>query len=91
MSVSESDFVHFTDAASVELPVLLRKKDEEAYKTTIDQQQRLTNDTLNTFETERSFKQFVVLWLIFMTVIVAVLIGFTFPMHHNVQHLLDIH
>ena len=82
--MSEDPFVHFTDGAVV----VVTKKDEEAHRTAFDQRQRLTNDSLDTFETERSFKQFVILWLIFLTVLVGVLIGFVFPMHHNVQYLL---
>lgn len=96
----EDHFVHFTNPRqqlvggaedSSAKPEVLWTKDEEAYRLHMDQKQRLTNDSLNTLEGTRSFRQFLLLWMVLLTALTVIMLAYVFPMHHNVQYLLDLH
>ena len=65
--------------------------EQEAAEAASRQKKRLTNDSLNTLSDDHSFKQFTIFWLILLTALGAVLVGFVFPMHHDVEHLLSLH
>lgn len=71
-------------------PVVLRKQ-EDAVRITLDQEKRLSDDSLNTLVKESAFNQFVMVWLVFLSVIIAVLTAFTIITYDDVQTLKEFH
>ena len=72
-------------------PAPVRRREEESLKVGLDQKLRLSDDSLNTLVKESAFNQFVMIWLVFLSVISGVLMAFTFTMYDDVQTLIDFH